>query len=117
MSCPVCGEPVEADPATGDATVTAEGTAHEECATHDGVTVLPDGGLLGSPSSAVSVRVEVTEREVTWHTSETAYERLHNHPSGNLVAEIETDAKSRDGTLFDVIAAMSGAYWMLEVDA
>ena len=116
--CPICGEPVEADTATGDATITAEGTVHEECATHDEVDILPDGGVAESPTVyPVSVRVEVTDGEVTWHTSDTAYEQLHNHRTSNLVAEIEADAKVNDGSLFDVVVASSGAYWMMEVDA
>lgn len=115
--CAVCGMPVEADPATGDATVTANGLAHAECATHDETDVFPDGGIAEAPDLyPVSVRVEVTDAEVTWHTSDTAYERLANHPSGNLVTTIEDAAKDRDGSLFDAVVASSGAFWIMEVD-
>lgn len=115
--CAVCGGPVEADPATGDATVTADGLAHAECATHDETDVLPDGGMVESPDLyPVSVRVEVADAEVTWHTSDTAYERLANRPSGNLVTNIEDAAEDRDGSLFDVVVASSGAFWIMEAD-
>ena len=80
--------------------------------------VATDGGVAPFPEVyPVSVRVEVAEQEVTWHTSDTAYEQLHNHPDGNLVAEIEADAKARDGSLFDAVVAESGSYRMTTVDS
>ena len=83
----------------------------------DDQRAMTDGGVRESLTVyPVSVRVEVAEGEVTWHTSDTAYEQLHNHRTGNLVADIEADATARDGSLFDAVVSASGAYRMTEVD-
>ncbi|MFC4550092.1 MULTISPECIES: hypothetical protein [Halorussus] len=88
-----------------------------DTATPASVDALPDGGVAEPPELyPMSVRVKVSEKEVTWHASHATYEQLHNHPSGNLVDDIEDEAMDRDGSLFDVMVAKSGAYWLLEVD-
>jgi len=79
---------------------------------------LTDGGAVKSSQIyPVSVRVEIDDSEVTWHASDAVYERLHNHPSGNLVDEIEAEARESDGSLFDVVVATTGAFWVTEANA
>ncbi len=84
----------------------------------DDARLMTDGGVVDSAVSApASARLEVTDREVTWHTSEVVYEHLENHPSGNLVAEIEADVSDRDGSDFEIIVAPSGSFWVLAGDS
>jgi len=122
MNCPRCGAAITGLNARGpDAHVfdpcgcpTGFATARELAEPR----IATDGGRSRSPEAyPVSVRVAVADREVTWHTSDTAYERLHNHPDGNLVDEIETEARARDGSLFDAVVTASGSVRMTEVDA
>jgi hypothetical protein len=80
----------------------------------DDARLATDGGVTDSPEPApISVELEVTDREVTWNASAPTYERLENHPSGNLATEIEEEVATREGSVFEVIVAPSGAFWVV----